>query len=67
MLDFQSLQKNSASASSESKFFSAFILSNSSLGEKKLSQLKCSYVEISEEITEILLAGNEQMFDPVEH
>lgn len=52
---------------SESKFFSGFMLSNSSLGEKKLTQLKCSYVEISEEMTEILPADNEQMFDPIEH
>lgn len=65
-----SLQKNSASALCgiwEQIFYGAFMLSNSSLGKKKLTQLKCSYVEIYEEITEILPAGNVKMFDSVEH
>lgn len=36
-------------------------------GRGELIQLKCGYVEISEEIIEILPAGNEKMFDSVEH
>jgi len=73
MLDFQkapSVQQKSASALCgirEQIFHGAFMLSYSCLKKKKLTHLKCSYVEISEEITEILPAGNEKMFDSVEH
>lgn len=54
---------------SESKYFVVPLYWATQIGEGRgeLIQLKCGYVEISEEIIEILPAGNEKMFDSVEH